>query len=73
MVIVPSLRTLNKYGLSRDAFLTLAKSQGGVCYICKKLPPSQRLFIDHEHVRGWKRKPAAERVKYIRGLLLQLL
>lgn len=47
----------------------MAARQGHLCYICGKLPPSRRLFIDHEHVKGWKRMAPAERKNFVRGLL----
>lgn len=47
----------------------MAAKQGFVCYICEKLPPSRRLFIDHEHVRGFKRLPAEQRKNFVRGLV----
>lgn len=36
--------------------------------MCGKLPPSQILHIEHEHVRGWKRMPPEQRKMYVRGL-----
>lgn len=45
-----------------------AKKQAYVCAICGKLPPSNRLNIDHEHVRNWKKLPAEKRKLYVRCL-----
>lgn len=65
----PSEKTLRKYGLTADDWRALLKRQGGVCAICKTVPLSGRLVIDHEHVPGWAKKPPHERKKYVRGLL----
>jgi hypothetical protein len=47
----------------------MAARQNGVCYICGKLPPSLRLFIDHFHARGFRKLPPHERKVHVRGLL----
>ena len=65
---IPTPGTLNKYGLSRDAFISLLASQGGVCAVCKAIPKGH-WCIDHEHVKGWKKLPSEKRVKYVRGIL----
>ena len=69
MVIVPSLGTLAKYGLTEKDWREILDRQGGVCAICKKEPKKGRLCIDHEHAYGWKNMPDEERKKYVRGLL----
>jgi hypothetical protein len=61
--------TLHKYGLTRDDWNELASRQDYACYVCRKLPKSGRLCIDHEHVRGWKKMPPEKRKIYVRGLL----
>jgi len=66
---VPSAATLAKYGLTADEWLAIFERQGGVCAVCRKLPSTGRLNVDHEHVKGWKKLPADERKKYVRGLL----
>lgn len=66
---VPSAATKTKYGLRDIDWLALAANQKYVCAVCKKLPPSGRLCIDHEHVKGYRKMPAAEKRKYVRGLL----
>jgi hypothetical protein len=40
--------------------------QGGACAICRR--EVERLCIDHEHVRGWKRMPPEQRRLYVRCL-----
>lgn len=65
----PSRETLKKYGLDLIKWVSIVQSQGGVCAICKKLPKSGRLHIDHEHVKGWKKMRPEARASYVRGLL----
>ncbi len=68
---IPSTKTLLKYGLTwlaRD-FQEIARGQGNVCAVCKRLPESRRLFIDHEHVKGYAKLPPEQKRKHIRGLL----
>ncbi len=65
----PSAVTLKKYGLTADEWQLILDAQGGVCAICKKMPPSGRLNVDHEHVKGWKKMPPEQRKLYVRGLL----
>lgn len=64
----PTPATLKKYGLSLDGWRALLDSQGGTCAICKKVPTTGRMVIDHEHVKGWKAKPPEERKQFVRGL-----
>jgi hypothetical protein len=44
------------YGISYDFYLALYQFQGGRCYICRKVPKTRRLAVDHSHetneVRG---------------------
>jgi hypothetical protein len=44
------------YGVSYDFYLALYQFQGGRCYICRKVPKTRRLAVDHDHetneVRG---------------------
>lgn len=65
----PKLNTLKKYGLTIEDWRSIAKAQGHVCFVCKKLTSTGRLCIDHEHVRGWKKMPPGQRKLYVRGLL----
>ena len=66
---VPSTKTLDKYGLSRLDWISLAMRQGGVCGVCGKLPESGRLNVDHDHVRGYKKMSQVQKRLYVRGLL----
>jgi hypothetical protein len=64
----PSAPTLKKYGLSLDDWQALASKQGRVCAVCKKLPKSGRLCIDHFHVPKWKHLAPEVRKTFVRGL-----
>jgi hypothetical protein len=66
---VPSKRTLAKYGLSEYDFRMLYLRDGGLCGVCDEYLERGRVFIDHEHVRGFTRMPPAEKRKHVRGLL----
>lgn len=49
-VLVGHLGNLKKYGLTRDDYVDLEKSQNGVCKICgEKEKFKKRLSIDHDH------------------------
>ena len=63
-----SAKSCAKYGLTQDGFLFLAKRQGYVCAICKKLPKTGRLVIDHHHAAKWAKMPPEERRSHVRGL-----
>jgi DNA-directed RNA polymerase subunit RPC12/RpoP len=69
MILTPTKATLKKYGLSEKEWREMLESQHCVCFVCGKEPPGQRLAIDHEHVKQWKKKPPEQRKKYVRGLL----
>jgi hypothetical protein len=69
MLKIPSKQTLKKYGLSLEEWEEMANKQNRVCYICLKLPKSERLCVDHVHVKLWKKKPPEQRKLYVRGLL----
>lgn len=64
----PTAATLRRYGLDLDDWKDIVDRQRAVCPVCAKVPSTGRGVIDHEHVRGWKDKPAPERAKYVRGV-----
>lgn len=66
---LPSPQTTKRYGLTLDEWVAILDAQGGVCAVCKRMPASGRLNVDHEHVRGWKQMPPQRRKQYVRGLL----
>jgi hypothetical protein len=65
----PSATTLKKYGLSADEWMYLWEYQGSVCAICKQVPESGILHIDHYHARYWKSLKPEVRKTYVRGIL----
>lgn len=69
MLKPPTPKTLARYGLSLEAWQQIASRQGWVCAVCARLPKTERLVIDHEHVKGWRKMPPKERANYVRGLL----
>lgn len=40
------------YGISAKEYAMLLKAQHGRCYICRELPRSKRLAVDHDHKTG---------------------
>ena len=66
---VPQSATLRRYGLTAAEWKAILRLQGGVCAICRRMPPSGRLVTDHVHVRGWKKMPPEQRKLFVRGLL----
>jgi hypothetical protein len=68
-ILQPTDVTLKKHGLTPDEWRAMLDRQGGVCGACGTEPPSHRLNIDHEHVRGYWDMPAERKRKYHRGLV----
>lgn len=62
-------RLLKTYGISLDDWNKKFEAQGQVCEICKTMPKSKILCVDHIHVLGFKRMEAEEKKQYVRGLL----
>ena len=55
-------RLKGRYGITLEEYAFLLDGQGGVCAICKNLPPEgKRLYVDHCH-----------NTSTVRGLLCQL-
>ena len=69
MLKEPTLSTLKKYGLTIDDWKLLAEKQNNRCFVCKRTPSTNKLCIDHEHVKNWKKMPPDQRKLYVRGLL----
>jgi hypothetical protein len=40
------------YGITGDEYDALAALQGGRCYICRQMPQTIRLAVDHDHLTG---------------------
>lgn len=68
-LLPPLPETMATYGLTPESWRQIVAMQGGVCAICRKLPASGRLCIDHIHVAGWKHMKPGQRALYVRGLL----
>lgn len=60
---------LKTYGITDKDYARLLAKQRGVCFICGNPPRSRKLNVDHEHVKGYKGMCAADKRKYVRGLL----
>jgi transcription elongation factor Elf1 len=69
MYKIPSKKTLDKYGLSEEEWISILEKQNFRCPICEKEPSSGIFRTDHYHVPKWKSMPPEQRKKYIRGLL----
>ena len=66
---VPAAATFKRYGITEGQWLGMLAEQGGVCPICQRVPPSGKMAVDHQHVRGWKRMTPGDRAKYVRGIV----
>lgn len=62
-------RFYKTYGITDIMWNVLFISQRHVCAICKTMPVSGILCIDHIHQKGFKNMPPEEKAKYVRGLL----
>lgn len=62
-------RLYKTYGITLNEYHEMWSSQGGLCRICKSLPPSGRLCVDHIHIKGYKKMGPEEKKTYVRGLL----
>lgn len=62
-------RLYKTYGISLKEWYEIYNEQQGVCWICKTLPPSGSLSVDHIHIKGFKKMRPEEKKKYVRGLL----
>jgi hypothetical protein len=66
-MILPSLATLRKYGLSLQDWQEMYNLQDGKCFICER--EMERPCVDHFHIRNWRHMKAEKRKLYVRGLL----
>ena len=62
-------RLVKTYGITLEEWELMLKEQGNVCWICKSLPPSGRLSVDHIHIKGYKKMEPKDKKQYVRGLL----
>lgn len=63
------LRLYNTYGISLEQWNQMFEDQGKVCWICKTLPKSGILCVDHRHVKGYKKMSLEDKAKEVRALL----
>ena len=61
----PSPRTLAGYGMTPAEWLAVVDRQGNRCPIC--LRHDVELVTDHVHIRGFRKLPADQRRRYVRG------
>lgn len=69
MVKVKQDRFFKTYGVTDTQRELMLSEQNGVCAICKTLPTSGILCIDHIHQKGFKTMLPVQKIKYVRGLL----
>jgi len=62
-------RLMQTYGLSLDEWEEIFEKQEGTCWICRTIPKSGILCVDHLHLRGYKKLDLEDKKKYVRGLL----
>lgn len=64
-----SERLYKTYGISLSTWNRMFEDQGGVCWICRTMPKSGILCVDHRHVSKYKKLSPEEKAKEVRGLL----
>lgn len=69
MIREPTRATLRKYGWTLDDWKLQVLLQDGTCAVCRKVPSSGRLMLDHAHVKGWSKMKPERRRDYVRGLV----
>lgn len=62
-------RLYTTYGITLKEWQDIKDNQKGVCWICKGLPKSGILCVDHLHIKGYKKMIPEEKRKYVRGLI----
>ncbi len=62
-------RLYTTYGITLEEWQEMWDDQKGVCKICKTLPKSGRLCIDHLHAKGYKKMSPEDKKKYVRALI----
>ena len=58
-----------KYGLKWDQYNQMVRDQNGRCYICKELPNSKGLNVDHCHKSGKVRRLLCSRCNTAMGAI----
>lgn len=62
-------RLYQTYGITLEEWTEMFENQQKVCWICKTLPPTGRLSVDHIHIKGFKKMEPNDKKQYVRGLL----
>lgn len=42
-------RVADVYSITADEYAALLAAQGGACFVCRRVPRSKRLAVDHDH------------------------
>lgn len=63
----PTARVQDKYGIDLEWWRNQIATQHGLCPICSGT--RERMVVDHEHVKGWKKMPPEKRRLYVRGIV----
>lgn len=66
---IPTKPTLKKYGLDEEGWAALYNKYGGRCHCCLRIPPSGQYYVDHEHLKNYKKLSPEIRRQGIRGVL----
>jgi len=67
-IIEPKPQSVARYNLTIQEWWAMLERQGGVCGVCKRVPPSGKFCVDHRHVPGWKRMAPEGRRRWVRGI-----
>lgn len=62
-------RLYNTYGITIEQWEAMLCAQNGTCWICKSLPESGILCVDHQHIKGYKKMSSEDKAHYVRDLL----
>lgn len=73
---LPAPATLKKYGLEEQQWIAMYLNQGGKCACCgnpfwddEKNEKLRNTYVDHAHVKNYKKLPPQEKRKYVRGII----
>lgn len=67
-VVITEAKTLAKYGMDEQGWLTRLRDQGWKCYICDKPSSTGRYVVDHFHVPKYKDLLPEDRLSLVRGI-----
>jgi hypothetical protein len=70
---IPTKATLDKYGLTEELWIEWYKSNDGKCHVCDNPFEDEKKdrisYVDHEHVKNYKKMSPEDKRQYIRGIL----